>query len=453
MIRFLLILLPLPLFAAAPCRIEVVDKENGWPVPLIELRTTHQARYVTDNAGLIALDDPELMDRTVWFDVKGHGYGVPKDGFGYEGWRTSPKPGVTLRLEVERRNIAKRLGRWTGAGLFAESAKLDEKVPAEAPGIHGCDSVLMARYGERLFWLWGDTMVPGYPLGVFDSTAATTPLKPLARFEPPLVPVFEHFRDPQGAVRGVADLPGEGPTWLGGMIAVKDQGNAGEERLVATYSKISGHLDEAEVGLCVWNPQTSSFAVEKSLWKKTSGQPKPELLPRGHPVVWQDGGRDWLLFGDPFPALRCPADFAAWQDPASWRKVDPPPNPRSAADGAEVKPHRGSIVWNAFRRRWLVIFTQQYGKPSAFGEIWYAEAASPLGPWGPAVKVLSHDNYTFYNPKIHAGLPPADAPFIVFEGTYTTEFADHAPPTPRYNYNQILYRLDLDDPKLEPARQ
>ncbi len=31
------------------------------------------------------------------------------------------------------------------------------------------------------------------------------------------------------------------------------------------------------------------------------------------------------------------------------------------------------------------------------------------------------------------------------EGTYTTEFADHARPTPRYNYNQILYRLDFAD--------
>src|SRR5687768_10577320 len=34
----------------APCRIEVVDKESRWPVPLVELRTTHQARFVTDNA-------------------------------------------------------------------------------------------------------------------------------------------------------------------------------------------------------------------------------------------------------------------------------------------------------------------------------------------------------------------------------------------------------------------
>ena len=40
---------------------------------------------------------------------------------------------------------------------------------------------------------------------------------------------------------------------------------------------------------------------------------------------------------------------------------------------------------------------------------------------------------------------------IVFEGTYTVEFADRARPTPKFNYNQILYRLDLDDPRLAGA--
>jgi hypothetical protein len=31
-------------------------------------------------------------------------------------------------------------------------------------------------------------------------------------------------------------------------------------------------------------------------------------------------------------------------------------------------------------------------------------------------------------------------------------FADKPEPTPRYDYNQILYRLDLDDPKLKGAQ-
>jgi hypothetical protein len=435
--------------AAEPCRIEIVDKENGWPVPLVELRTTHETRHVSDNAGLIALDDPELLDREVWFHVKGHGYGVNKDGFGFEGVRVHPKAGGKVRIEVERRNVAKRLGRLTGAGLFAEARKLGEDPPQPETGVFGCDSVLLARHRDRLFWLWGDTTLPGYPLGVFDSTFATTPLNPATKFEPPFSLRYTHFRDASGKPRGVADLPGDGPTWLGGMASVNDA--KGEPRLVATYSKIKNHLDEYEVGLCVWDENEERFEIEKVLWK---GEGKKPLIPRGHPARWKaPDGKAWLLFGDPFPTMRCPDSFEAWKDPAAWETVAESPPPRSAQDGSEVKPHRGSIAWNPFRKKWVAIFTQHFGKPSAFGEIWYAEAASPLGPWGKAVKVLTHDNYTFYNPRIHPELTPGEAGFIVFEGTYTAEFADRPRPTPRYNYNQILYRLDLDDPKLAAARE
>jgi hypothetical protein len=124
----------------------------------------------------------------------------------------------------------------------------------------------------------------------------------------------------------------------------------------------------------------------------------------------------------------------------------------SAENGSAVKPSSGSIAWNEYRRRWVTIFMQEFGKPSAFGEIWYAEADSPYGPWGPAVKVLSHRNYTFYNPRIHPEFTSPDSPILLFEGTYTQTFADRPEPAPRYEYNQILYRLDLDDSKLKPAQ-
>ncbi|MFO1501096.1 MAG: hypothetical protein U1G07_22350 [Verrucomicrobiota bacterium] len=94
---------------------------------------------------------------------------------------------------------------------------------------------------------------------------------------------------------------------------------------------------------------------------------------------------------------------------------------------------------------------QAFGKPSAFGELWYAEAESPLGPWGKAVKVLSHENYTFYNPRLHPGLMKAASSILLFEGTYTDQFSGAKQPTARYDYNQVLYRLDLDDPALRGA--
>jgi hypothetical protein len=178
--------------------------------------------------------------------------------------------------------------------------------------------------------------------------------------------------------------------------------------------------------------------------------------PRGHPVKFTDqSDKQWVLFGDPFPTLRCAATYEAWQDPAKWETLKPQESLAVAGgtNGERVAPHSGSIAWNEYRQRWVTVFMESFGKPSAFGELWYAEADSPLGPWGPAVKVLSHANYTFYNPRLHPEFTPAGSPILLFEGTYTQTFADRPPATPRYDYNQILYRLDLDDPKLAPARR
>jgi hypothetical protein len=64
------------------------------------------------------------------------------------------------------------------------------------------------------------------------------------------------------------------------------------------------------------------------------------------------------------------------------------------------------------------------------------------------VKVATHDKYSFYNPMIHR-ITEGGGASILFEGTYTAAFSGNPSPTPRYDYNQVLYRLDLDDPRLE----
>ena len=85
---------------------------------------------------------------------------------------------------------------------------------------------------------------------------------------------------------------------------------------------------------------------------------------------------------------------------------------------------------------------------SLLGEVWYAEADTPLGPWVYARKVVTHDDYSFYNPKHHAMFDQEGGRIIYFEGTYTTTFSGSKDPTPRYDYNQIMYQLDLSDPRL-----
>lgn len=159
----------------------------------------------------------------------------------------------------------------------------------------------------------------------------------------------------------------------------------------------------------------------------------------------------WLLFGNPFPAMRCPATFAAWADPATWERLEAPPA-LADASGHPVVPYSGSIAWSPWRRRWVAIFMERFGKPSAFGDIWYAEAGSPPGPWGPAVKVVSHDNDTFYNPRLRPECVAADAPVLVFEATFTQQCADRPAPVARDDSNQAPYRIDLDDAALAPAQ-
>jgi hypothetical protein len=110
--------------------------------------------------------------------------------------------------------------------------------------------------------------------------------------------------------------------------------------------------------------------------------------------------------------------------------------------GRAVQADRGSVCWNQYRRRWVTIAG---GLP---GEVWFAEADTPLGPWVYARRIVSHDDYNFYNPTQHSFFDQEGGRLIYFEGTYTDSFSGAKEKTPRYDYNQIMYRLSLDDPRL-----
>ena len=172
----------------------------------------------------------------------------------------------------------------------------------------------------------------------------------------------------------------------------------------------------------------------------------PIASPLGHSVNWSDAeGKQWTLFGDPFPSLKCPADFESWSDPQIWQLLKPQESVPVRHSDAIVTPHRGAIAWNPYRKKWISIFTQLGGKTSFLGELWYAEANAPIGPWSDAIHVVTHSNYTFYNPQLHPELTNLDSPILLFEATYTKEFSGAPEATPRHDYNQVLYRLDLNE--------
>ena len=93
-----------------------------------------------------------------------------------------------------------------------------------------------------------------------------------------------------------------------------------------------------ESGLCVWNDDAERFERHRVLWTKTPESPEPPPAPDGHAAFWTDAaGKKWVLFGNPFPSLKCAATFEAWSDPEAWEVIEPQktvPSRRRQADRA-----------------------------------------------------------------------------------------------------------------------
>ncbi|MBM4015478.1 MAG: hypothetical protein FJ293_11010 [Planctomycetes bacterium] len=200
------------------------------------------------------------------------------------------------------------------------------------------------------------------------------------------------------------------------------------------------------------------------------GAGRPELDASGAPRWrWQKelapldskGEFEWLAKGalPPDHARFAPRDAAKRpsQDPPAKdpRSEDPTskdsPSHSDTTEAERVQLHSGSVRWNEWRQRFVLIACQIGGAPSFLGEIWYAEARHPCGPFTTAVKIATHDRMSLYNVCHHALLDRDGGRTIHFEGTYTNDFSGNPDATPRYQYNQLLFRLDLAHPGLQPA--
>jgi len=139
-------------------KIQVLDSQTGRGVPLVELKTVNNIRYYTDSNGIVAFHEPGLMGTEVFFFIQSHGYTHPKDGFGFRGRRLTTVPGGSATIKIDRINIAERLYRVTGAGIYRDSLLTGQPVPIKEPVLNarvmGQDSVHTCIYRGRLFWLW-----------------------------------------------------------------------------------------------------------------------------------------------------------------------------------------------------------------------------------------------------------------------------------------------------------
>ena len=215
--------------------IEIVDDQTGRGVPMVELRTTSNICYYTDSNGLVAFDEPGLMNKRVWFGVSALGYQFPADGFGSRGVALKTAPGGNARLKIKRLNIAERLYRITGQGIYRDTVLLGRKAPIAEPLLNaevtGQDGVLTALYRGKLYWFYGDTQRLSYVLGGFAMTGGTTELPD--QIDPSIGFNLRYFRGKNGFARPMAPMQGEGVVWLAGLIVFPDE--SGRQRMLAYY--------------------------------------------------------------------------------------------------------------------------------------------------------------------------------------------------------------------------
>ena len=471
--------------------IRVVDAETGRGVPLVELETVNHLRFYTDSNGTVAFREPGLMGRQIFFHVRSHGYEYPKDSFGYRGVRLKTTPGTEAVLKLKRLNIAERLYRVTGAGIYRDNRLLGRSAPIEQPLLNGMvfgsDSVVTAVYRGKLHWFWGDTNRPSYPLGNFHVPFATSLLPGQGGLDPGLGVNLTYAVGKNGFAKEAAKMPGKGPTWIDGLVVLPDKNQ--RPRLLAQYVKIKSPLTVYERGVVQFNDERQQFGHRATFPKDAP------LYPHGHPFLHRAAdGQEYVYFAGGMPLVRVRASLASYLDPSQyetytflpagsgsdvqrnpdgslkfeWRGGQPkldlkqvnkliaekriragesPVHLIDIETGKPVLTQHGSVYWNDHRQRWVMIISQSFGS-SMLGEIWFAEASRPEGPWVYARKIVTHDDYSFYNPKQHPYFAKDGGRTLFFEATYTSTFSGNKHPTPLYDYNQIMYRLELDDPRL-----
>jgi hypothetical protein len=488
--------------------IEIVDEQTGRGVPMVELQMTSAVRYYTDSNGLVAFYEPGLMNKKVWFAISAHGYEFPADGFGNRGAALEAKPGSSTRLKIKRLNLAERLYRITGQGIYRDTVLLGRTVPIGEPLLNaqvtGQDTVLTANYQGKLYWFYGDTNRLSYALGQFAISGATSDSP--TRLDPSKGINLSYFTGKDGFSRPMAPMKGEGVVWLFGLAVVPDP--TGKETMLAYFQRRQGLGAVLESGF-------SAFNNEKQIFEKVKDTAiDVPFFPMGQSFHAKDEHRtDYVYFASPYPALRVKADETSFLDltryeaytclkPGTrhtaaktaeldrdtagrliwgWKANTPPltsveqtelikagklkraetPFRLQDADSHKLLVlNNGSCHWNKYRKRYVIIASEVFGA-TMLGETWYAESDQLEGPWTNARKIITHANkkgdaHDFYNPTQHPFFDQDGGRVIYLEGTYVNTFSGNPHPTPYYEYNQIMYRLDLSDARLrmrEPAEE
>ncbi|KAL9653185.1 hypothetical protein ABK040_009491 [Willaertia magna] len=446
---------------------------------MVNLTTTNDIGFMSDSNGIIAFYEPEFIDQSfgVWFTIQSDGYsfksdnpinGVPN------GITLYPKCGKKTIIELNRNQKAERLYRVTGSGIYRDSYLTGEPVKGISSQllkskfllnsqVMGQDSVMNVIYKNKYYWFWGDTNAISNFLGNFYVTGGFSDFNELKRNTLSISPNITYFINKEnGFVKGLTKIePLNLPTWLTAPFVYQD-------KLYACFMKPNQNMEIIKRGMLQWDDVNNQF---NHLFDYKDNQ--YSFPPDGsHAKVYNGYEPNMIYFGFNFPMVKTDnylqlnnyfsftplkantsnidlnnlifdRDELTGKLIYSWKRNTSPLSPtdmfklvmngklkqeecywlqlKSATDGEAIIAQAGSVSYNSFRD---------------------SEGLSPIGPFNYAVKIVTHNSQSFYNPKQHDELDELNGRVIYFEGTYANTFSN-AQPTPRYNYNQIMYKLDL----------
>lgn len=484
-----------------PYRVRLVDRDTRRGVPMVELKTTNGACYYTDSNGYIYFYDPGLMGEEVWFTITSHGYRYPKESMAGVGEVINIRPDILEAfdrekvLSINRENIAERLYRVTGQGIYSDSKALNIDTPIDKPVLnakvmkHGPAKTIV--YEDKIYWFWENT------IGTFSKkpnliSGAVSKLPKDGGLDPSVGVNLEYFTGEDGFARELlAEKPkGTSKLSINGLLTISDKN--GEIKLLAGYASYSESGNLTGRGILIFDDKKEEFRILKEFDVNNKWQ-----FPRGNAVLYEDNGKEYWLFCDPYANVRVLNDFDSVTDQSKYEaftpiksgteyrgadtsldfdsnnklewtwKSDAPPltqldelnlirlnkidssnayHQLKSDQGDAIELISASIEWNEYRKKWVMLGQQQTAG-RASGNIWYSEADTPVGPWKNAKQIVSHVDYAFNNPIQHPYFSQEDGRLLYFEGNLTNN-GYKTKAIAQYNDNQIMYRLDLDDKRL-----
>lgn len=368
-----------------------------------------------------------------------------------------------------------------------------------------------AVFNDKVHWFIAGGGSPDKTL-LFNTFGATSILPENGGLSPLKGVNLQYFENADGSAKPILNVPdgGGGQLAIFRVMVVEDDG---QQKMFAYYvrqrpqsQKFKNELDlsvlrEQSHGIAKWDSSENRFVHQATFDSKKPYDIAQVLAPYHNTFKVKENGKSWFYFTNPYPTLRVPANESDLTDPGSYRVFTPlqagsswdPQSPsfkrdennevewgwetltppvtdlreatlvengslaksrgihhlRDKQTGDSVDTLGGSVYWNPHRQKWVMMGTELRGSTSNLGEVWYAEADSPLGPWVYAQKIITHDKHTFSTPTQHPFFDQSNGQVVYLQGTFSEDFQDKRIfRVSKYDDNQMMYRVDLSDTRL-----